>query len=348
MFWRMMKTKVRKTYNRLIQVGILVLTFVFIYRQVFEKSDMAKVWTVIRERWDAASFADTVLVIIGLMLVNWGIESAKWRYLIGKIEKIGFFKSFYAVLTGVAISSFTPNRVGEFFGRVFVLDKASRVEGTLITILGSMSQLLITLLTGSVAFLIFIPLWPGPHSFITGYLYDIVVVLVVALDLLLVGLFLNISFLNNLKERIFSGRLRKVRKFFRVFAFYRRKELLNVLGMSLLRYIVFASQFYLLLRLFAVSMPYPEAIMIISLIYLVMAIIPTVMITELGIRGSVSLYFFGIYFGTGAVNTEAVNFGVFAASSLLWIINVGIPALTGSLFVFRLHFFRKSILKPTV
>jgi uncharacterized membrane protein YbhN (UPF0104 family) len=338
----MIRTKVRKTYNLVIQLTILLLTYFFIYREVFEKTDMQRVFHAVRENWSSSEFANMMFLILFLMFVNWGIESGKWKYMIGKIEKVGFFKSFYAVLAGVAVSSFTPNRIGEYFGRVFVLDRASRFEGTLITILGSMSQLIVTLLTGSAGLLIFIPFWPGPHSFINGYLFYILVAIVILFNMMVVGLFLNISFLSSLREKILKTRLKRLRKFFRVFAFYHSRELLTILGLSFLRYLVFASQFYFLLRLFLVPVPYPEALMIISMIYFVMALIPTVLITELGIRGSISLYFFGIYFSGGNVDMDSVNFGVFAASTLLWLINVGFPAVIGSLFVFRLHFFRKN------
>jgi uncharacterized membrane protein YbhN (UPF0104 family) len=340
----MVRTKIRKTYNLLIQVTILALTFLFIYQQVFEETDIWRVLQAVRESWSSAGFANMLVLVLILMLVNWGIESVKWKYLIGKIENIGFFKSFYAVLTGVAVSSFTPNRVGEYFGRVFVLDRASRLEGTLITILGSMSQLLVPVITGSAALLIFIPFWPGPQSFINGYLFYIVVAVVVLFNLITIGLFLNVSFLTNLKEKLLKMQLKKLRRFFRVFAFYHSRELLSILGLSFARYLVFATQFYLLLRLFSVDVPYPEALMLISLVYFVMAVIPTVFITELGIRGSVSLYFFGIYFSGSGITPETINFGVFAASTLLWVINVGLPALIGSLFVFRLKFFRRTLI----
>ena len=339
----MNRTKIRKTYNLLIQLAILVLTYYFIYVQVFEKSDLQRVFEAVKEGWDGKLFAEILALLVVLMFVNWGIEAAKWRYMIGKIERVGFFKSFYAVLTGVAVSSFTPNRIGEYFGRVFVLDQASRVEGTLITIVGSMSQLLVTIITGSAALLVFIPFWPGPHAYLQGYLLYMVSVVVILLVMVLTGLYLNISFLSSLRDKILKNKLKKLRRFFRVFGFYHSRELFAVLGMSFFRYLVFASQFYILLRLFSVEIPYHEAMMIISLVFFVMAIIPTVLITELGIRGSVSLYFFGIYFAGTAQDAEMVNFGVFAASTLLWIINVGIPAVIGTLFIFRLHFFRKPV-----
>jgi len=81
---------------------------------------------------------------------------------------------------------------------------------------------------------------------------------------------------------------------------------------------------------------------LISLIYFTMAIIPTIALTELGIRGSVALYFFGLYVGKFPLIDGTNNIGVFAASTILWMINVGLPALIGSIFVFRLQFFRKT------
>lgn len=337
----MARTKIQKTYNLLIQVTILVLTYYFIYDKVFRDTDLQKVFLAVKENLHSAEFLNMAVLILGMMAANWAIEAFKWKYMIGKIEKIGFFRSFYAVLAGVAVSSFTPNRIGEYFGRVFVLEKASRVEGTLITILGSMSQLLVTLLTGSAALLVFIPSWPLVAGWLQGYLYYILTGALILLNLMALGLFLNVSFLSNLKEKMLRTRFQKIRRFFRVFAFYHSRELMLVLGMSVLRYLVFASQFYLLLKLFSVPVSYPDALMVISVIYLVMAVIPTILITELGIRGSVSIYFFGILMTGFPEGASLLNFGVFAASTLLWLINVGMPAILGSFFVFRLHFFRK-------
>jgi uncharacterized membrane protein YbhN (UPF0104 family) len=113
-------------------------------------------------------FLRTLVFVVLLMVVNWMLEALKWQKLISKIEKVSLLQSVVAVLTGVTISSFTPNRVGEYFGRAFILKKASHIEGILITILGSMSQLLITILTGSLAFLLFLPVFMPGAEFIRG------------------------------------------------------------------------------------------------------------------------------------------------------------------------------------
>ena len=72
-----------------------------------------------------------------------------------------------------------------------------------------------------------------------------------------------------------------------------------------------------------------------------MAAIPTIALTELGIRGSVSLYFIGLYFTSLGIMCS-YDMGIITATTVLWIINLVIPAITGAIFVFRLKFFRKN------
>lgn len=334
-------SKVQKIVNLLIQSAIFLVTCLFIYHQVFQKTDLPGLLRTMEEDLLKPEFQAGLLLVIFMMFVNWGLEAYKWKYLIGKVEKISFFKAFQAVLTGISISSFIPNRVGEFFGRVYILKTASRIESILITVVGSMSQLLITVLAGSIALLIFVPQYLSGAGFSHGYLYYTLIALVAALDFLLLALFFKLSFLTTLKERILQNGLKRFRKFFRVFAFYHNREIGTVILLSFGRYLVFSTQFYLLLFMFDVRVPYFNALVLIALIYFIMAIIPTIALTELGIRGSVALYIFGLYFGQFLHIAEKYNIGIFAASTLLWMINLGIPALFGTIFVFRLQFFRK-------
>lgn len=336
-------SKLQKIVNLLIQLVIFLATCLFIYHQVFQKNQLAGLLEMFENDVLNSKFQAGLLLVLAMMVVNWGLEAYKWKYLIGKIEHVSFFKAYQAVLTGISVSSFIPNRVGEFFGRVFILKTASRIESILITVVGSMSQLLITVLAGSVALLVFIPQYLPGAGFSSGYLYYGVFMLVVTLDAILLGLFFKLSFLSVLKERILQNGLKRLRKFFRVFAFYHNREMATVMLLSLARYVVFSTQFYILLLLFGLRIPYFDALILIALIYFIMAIIPTIALTELGIRGSVALYIFGLYFGQLMPLAEKNNLWIFAASTLLWMINLGIPALIGTIFVFRLQFFRKTV-----
>lgn len=334
--------KIKKTYNYLISAIILLITWGFIYRQVFHKTNFREIATTFSDLLEKPGVKVQLCIALLLVIVNWGIESIKWKFLIRKIENVPFLKSFSSVLSGIAVSTFIPNRVGEFFGRVFILNKASRIEGILITILGSMSQLLITILAGTFCLSIFIPRFLWHIENLTGTIYYGLIAMILIMDTLFLSFYFNISILSSLREKICVRRWRKFRKFFNVFSYYRYNELCRVITLSFLRYLVFSIQYYILLRMFSVPIPFFEGLAIIAIIFFIMAIIPTIALTELGIRGTVAIYFFGVYFSKFHSMNESISIGILSASSLLWIINLAIPALVGSLLFFRLKFFRKN------
>jgi len=334
--------KLYKRYNLLIQLVILVVSYVFIINQVFWKHDLPALLRTLGDELGSARFLKVLFVVLIFMVLNWLLEALKWKKLIAKVEKVSLGQSVIAILTGITISSFTPNRVGEFFGRAFILEKASHIEGILITVIGSMSQLLVTILTGTLAWLVFLPVFMPGAGFISGYLYYAMIAVVLLLDGLLLLLFFNISFFSMFKEKILAKGLVRVRGYLRVFTLYSNAELLTVMALSFARYLVFSTQYILLLWAMGVDIPYYYAYLLIAMVYLIMALIPTIALTELGIRGSVAIYFFSFYFAQPMAVSAAIKPGILMASVLLWLINLGIPALAGSAFLFRLKFFRTS------
>ena len=98
------------------------------------------------------------------------------------------------------------------------------------------------------------------------------------------------------------------------------------------RYIIFTAQFFILLNLFSVEVSYINSMILTSTMLFVISIIPTIAITEIGIRGSVALYLFTL------VSNNSI--GILSATLCLWIINLVLPALIGILFIFTLRFFR--------
>jgi uncharacterized membrane protein YbhN (UPF0104 family) len=337
-----MKTKLKKTYNILLRILILAATYRFLYKKMFQDRDWHQQYNQFTGLLDKPGIKDFLFIVFLLMLVNWGIESQKWRYIIRKIEKVSFFRSVQAVFAGVSISFFTPNRTGEYFGRAFILDKASHVEGILITILGSMCQLFVTILTGTLAMAVFIPRFMGSSIFFSGHIYTGLVILVVLMDLLLLFLLVNVQFLSVLRDKLLRSKLKRFRKHLAVFSGFRQHEMIYVIGLSFLRYLVFTTQFLLLLKIFSVTVPVFDCIIITSLIFFVMTIVPTVTLTELGVRNSAAIYFFGIYFSHSTSLPDPVMIGILSATTLLWIINLAIPAVIGTMFVFRLKFFRRT------
>lgn len=331
------KAKVHKIYSLIIKLVVIAVACLYIYWRMFVKENIRDTIHSFHSI-NTDAFIYILIPVFLLMFLNWGVESVKWKYLIKKIETVPFIKSLIAVLTGITVSIFTPNRVGEFAGRVFVLEKADRWKAVLITMLGNFSQLLVTMLAGAVGFLFFASEYINPGFTHEYYFYGLLMIVSIMVILLLL-LFFNVSFLTNIVNRL-PAKLDKVKQYGEVFSLFTKRELLLVLFYSLCRYVIFIAQFYLLLLLFGVKIPLCETMMMTAMIYLVMAAIPTFAFTELGIRGSVAVYFIGMYFEMHDP-AGANDLGILAASTVLWLINLAIPALTGALLIFKLKFFRR-------
>jgi len=322
----------RKTIGFLLKIGIVAFALFFLYQQLTSKSsveqfDLDQILVKLQENYIV------VTVVILMMFLNWFLESLKWRFLISKIEKVSIKCSIRAIFSGITVSAFTPNRVGEYGGRVFCLEKADRIKGVLITVIGSMAQLVTTIVFGSIGILLLPNLMPEFDSLLSNivFAYPIMLFLLILLNVLLVTLFLNASVFSVVLSKIKF--LRKFKKYNEVFSFYNSSELLEILLYSVGRYIVFTTQFFILLQVFDVQIGYVDAMILITTMLLVISIIPTIAITEIGIRGSVALFLFGL------VSVNAI--GILSATFVMWIINLLLPALIGTIFIFSLKFFRK-------
>jgi uncharacterized membrane protein YbhN (UPF0104 family) len=335
------KTKLRKTYNLLIRIAIIIISYGFIYYEIFEKRDLNKLIDVFIRQWQTDYFFIVSIIVFLLIILNWGIEAKKWQFLVRKIEDISLADSYKAVLTGVSVSAFTPNRIGEYFGRIFILKKATRWEGIFVTIVGSLSQLMTTLICGYIGILFFLPSYININNFFDVDLTWAVYFLSIFSVLFILMIYFNISLVSHIIEKYFSKNWVKFKSYVKVLQKYSSIELLKVLSYSMMRYLVFNLQLYLLLRILGVNVPILHSLMLTSVMYYALATIPTIALTELGVRGSVIIFLFEIYFSKTAQYTEEIGLAVFTASSTLWLINIILPALVGTIFVYRLKFFRK-------
>ncbi|HPI30490.1 MAG TPA: lysylphosphatidylglycerol synthase domain-containing protein [Bacteroidales bacterium] len=336
----MPKAKLIKTANYIIKILIIFLSFGFIGYRLFCKEDLAGLSNgllmIVSEPYAIAILAMVLL----LMLCNWSVESLKWQYLVRKIEQVSFRKSFMAVWAGLTIGSFTPYRTGEYFGRAFILSKANRWEGVFITFTGSLGQLLATLLFGGIAgFLFVFSLQNGPaaDNLSVGY---IVAGVATMLALAVFVLYFRISFLKTLFQKLIPARFQRFRAHFDVYSYYSFLELLTAFVFSVFRYVIFSIQFYILMRLCNIDIPLTDGLMVVSCIFLAMSAIPTFALSEIGVRGSVSILLLELYFENLSQHPEGLASAAVLASFLIWFINLIIPALIGVIFVFRLKFFR--------
>ena len=322
----------KKTLSLLLKITIVVLAFYFLYHQVVSKKSF--------DGFDLLFIKQTIfknqgliILVFFMMFFNWFLEAVKWKFLIKKIEKVSMLTAFRAVFSGITVSVFTPNRVGEYGGRVFCLEKADRIQAVLITVLGSMAQLLTTIFFGSMGILFLNNYIPELEKLYheMDFSYPLLFFMLLFLNILLLLLFHNISVISNLMDKF--NWLSKYKKYKEVFTYYNAQELMMVFLLSIFRYAIFTTQFFILLKLFAVDISYFDAIVLSMVMLFTISVIPTIAISEIGVRGSVALYLFSL------VSANAI--GILSATFLLWVINLLLPAIIGTFFVFTFKFFRK-------
>lgn len=270
------------------------------------------------------------------MPVNWLIESLKWQFLIKKVEKVKLGNALKAVYAGTAISIFTPNRIGDYLGRIFILKKGDRIDGTIATIVGNLSQLLTTTTMGGIALIYFYE--PLSENYFESYNFRTSGIIAIAIVLILINLlYFNFPLIEkNVYHRLKLNKF-PVLKHLNLLSEYKKKDLLKVLNYSLIRYFIYSFQFYLLLLAFDIPLNFTEGIMIVSLIFFSLTIIPSVAVAELGLRALVAMTIFEII-GNGSSSELALV----SATSSLWFINIALASLIGGIFIFQLKFFRKN------
>ena len=322
----------KKTISFILKIGIVFFSIYFLYVQFILKIEDNQVNSFSIFRTIKSNIFSFFLVFF-MMFLNWIIEAFKWKLLIKKVEDISVWTSVRAVFSGITVSTFTPNRVGEYGGRIFCLSKADRFQSILITVIGSVGQLTTTVFFGLFG-LMFLPNYLPEildYHFFRLVSYKLCIICMCFLNLCLVLIFLKTSYLTKLLSHFKF--LNRFKEYIDVFSFYSFKELFYVFLLSNFRYLVFTTQFFILLNTFDNDILYFEAIPLITIMLLFVSIIPTIVFTELSVRGSVAVFLFGMI----TSNTIAV----FSATFIMWIINFVFPALIGTVFVFSLKFFRK-------
>ena len=276
-----------------------------------------------------------------LMPFNWLLESLKWQFLIKRVEDISITKAYQAVLAGTAISIFTPNRIGDYLGRIFILEKGDRLDGTVATIVGNLSQLLVTIIMGSLAIIYYmndIITYLSPnHVGFSIYLKFIIIII----NISIIYIFLQFPKIEQKLNTKFELHKYPIIRHLNLLSELTKKELLITLTYSFIRFLIYSSQFYLLFLTFNIQMDLANGLMIVFLIFFSFTIVPSIAVAELGIRGIITISLFNTLWPLQIdnVNTDTILISI---SSLLWLINLAIPSILGALFIFKLRFIRKS------
>ena len=256
-----------------------------------------------------------------LMVLNWALEAMKWQILMRGLTTMRFAQACRAILAGVAFSLNTPNRIGEMGGRMLFVPEGLRLRSVPLTITGGFAQLLVTLMAGLA----------GWYFIGDALLQRAIPVTLIPMFRLLPWVVLLFAvpslylYLRQDRAWALMGRfplLQKWQRFAEGLRAVDPRRAWMVLGLSFLRFMVFALQYVFMLWSMNAGGDLLTSFCCVSVFYLLMAVVPSIALLELGLRWQYGIIVFG------AFNSNLV--GIYTASTAIWLVNLLVPAIIGT------------------
>lgn len=317
-----------RTVNILVKLLIFIATIAAVYFQLDEKLTNVSMLEAVKERF---LNGDRRLLLAAVLLipVNWGLETLKFKELTQRFLSYSFWRLYQAILAGVAVSMITPNRIGEYGGRILLVEARYNWRSVVATLVGSFSQLLALLGFGILGLSYF----SGRFLEQEPVMNMVFVVLGVVLVLVLLFVFFNIDLLAVLVRRIPGVvKLKKWLRPLRILKHYSGRTLRRTLFFSALRYLTYSSQYFLILYFFNGHVPFLDAFAAISTIFLIHTSLPIPPLSGLMTRSAIALAIWDVL----GLSQSAI----LGTTFLLYLLNLVIPALLGLLFILKVNIAR--------
>jgi hypothetical protein len=242
----------------------------------------------------------------------------KWQKLVQIIQNISFKDALEQSLGGLTASLVTPNRIGDYGAKVMYYTNRFKGKIVLLNLVGNISQMTITTVFGVIGLTIFINFYQVDINYyrVTRFVF---ILLIIAI----------LSFFG-VKHRRFKV---KGHSYVDIIDFI-KSITINVkaktLVFSLIRYLIFSFQFYFFLSVFGVAIDYLDAMVVITSMYFLASIIPSISIFDVVIKGSVAVFLFSFL--------KINELTILTIITSMWLLNFVIPSVFGGYYIlnFRL------------
>lgn len=258
-----------------------------------------------------------------LMPVNVGVEAGKWQFLVRSAQHITYLQALKSVLGGLGVAVLTPNRIGEYPGRILYLKHKSPLRLISVSVMGGVAQLSTLCLFGALAMFWYQVRYGSSWTWM-------LLVASMATGVAIVACYFRLP-----RWRASPNRFRwfrRIRLYRELLLRFSLRQQLWVLGISIFRFLIYTAQYLALFRWMHIDFPLLDGFLLACLFFWAMAIIPSIALVELGIRGNMGLLLFGHI-------TTNVG-GILGATGVLWLINVIGPAAIGALMLMTIRIFK--------
>jgi len=309
--------KTKQFFFVVIKISIVVVAFYFIYNKLSANDNLDfRVFIDFLSKNDVFSLKNGVFLVF-LSVFNWFFEILKWQKLVSFVKKINFKTALQQSLGALTASLFTPNRIGDYGAKAMCFTSSYRKRIMFLNLLGNIMQMCITVIFGVIGLSLFIKKY---NVNIDNYNTIKILVLIV--------LIFSFAFFamkqNRFKIKGFS--IEKIISFIKNIPL---KIHAYSFILSVTRYVIFSFQFYYLLLIFGADLSYINAMLVITSMYLLASVIPSVFIFDVIIKGSVAVYLFSI------VGVNEIT--ILCIVTLMWLLNFVFPSLIGSFYVLNFN-----------
>jgi len=314
----------KKVISIAIKAAVIALVIWVVYIKLTNNSNLQEFNALLR-KLDTQRLVNLLVLLLLMMLANWLLECAKWSYLCKPIQRISFWKAIEAVFCGLSWAIFTPNRIGEYGGRVLFLSPRKRIHGVLAMAVGAFAQMVITNVIGSLAFA-----WFAVHYWkVEGFLGLGCWLLAASFSVVLIILYFRVA--------LFYEWIRKIKwlasfhRFFKVLSKYRIAVLNRVFLLSIGRFIIFTMQYGIAMKTLIPQLPVLPMFLMVFILFFIQSALPSLDLVDVGVRSITASYLFGF------LTTQEI--AVMASAAAIWFVNLILPAIIGLFFVLKLNIF---------
>jgi hypothetical protein len=313
-----------KWFNKAFQWGAPILLGVFLWMELERRENLPILWQAFK-RHCAEGQLGWLCLLFCLLPLNWLLETAKWRYFLLRQAPISWWTAYKAVLAGVAFALFTPNRVGEFAGRLLFIQQPYQWQAFAANLLGSIAQYLVLLGAGMLgAWHFYSDQWT---EVFVGPLLPFVML---GAWLVLLVVFLQIHQFTPILKRLTNWKyLLRARPAVKVFEQTSHFDATWMLVLSGCRYAVYTIQYIAILYFFKAPVDFFTAFSGVATIFLLQTIVPLPAIASILLRGNLAVF---IWSQAGVNEISAL-----ASTFVLWVVNLILPAFIGTFFLFNVR-----------
>lgn len=298
----MLTYKTKQYLFVLIKVVVLIAAPAFIYFRLTEANSLSMSQFTDFVKSISATHPTIISLLFLLVFLNWFFEILKWKSLVTLLKPISFTESTRQVLSAQSAALFTPLKIGEYGLKTMFFESFLSKKVFFLNFLSNFSQLLATLIFGSLGLFYFAKInFPDYLPIFWGVMAILLFIVV-------------------FRKKTFSF----IRIFFSKKAFlflnnFSPQGKIQLLGFAFLRYLAFSLQFYILLNVFT-PVPFWETLCLIFTYYLISSAFSVIQLLDIAVKTSVAFLVF----------PHIQPLSLLFITLFMWLLNAVFPAIIGS------------------